>query len=124
MTKKLHDEFDLDALFANEKADDISPSDTLMAAIMNDADVVHTARQKTVPAVQSTRWWQEIVRQLGGWQAVSAFATCACIGMYLGYSSSGDQILGLVTSQDNAVLSDVFDSFSVASEFEISFLEG
>lgn len=124
MTKKLQGEFDFDAMFAAEQAVEITPSDTLMAAIISDADDVHAARQKTALAVQSTHWWQGVVRQMGGWQAVSAFATCACFGLYLGYASPVDQVLGLATSQDTAVLFDVFDSFSVASEFEISFLEG
>ncbi|GEM_PF-1058009 len=124
MTNKLQNEFDLDALFATEKSDAITPSDTFMARVLADADEIHAARQKLAPVVSPTPWWQGFVQHLGDWQAVSAFATCACFGLYLGYASTFDQVLGLVQSQETADLLDVRDSFSVASEFEISFLEG
>jgi hypothetical protein len=124
MTNKLQKDFDLDALFADEKLTDLMPSDTLMNAVLRDADNVQADRARPAPVAQPTPWWQGIVQQMGGWQAVSTFATCACFGLYIGYASSVDQVFGLATSTDSAAISDVFDSFSVASEFEVSFLEG
>ena len=124
MTKKLHDDFDLDALFADERTTEIAPSYALMKAILDDAQDVQPSQQQPKYIAKPTPWWQGIVQQLGGWQAVGTYATFACFGLYIGYVSSFDQVLGLATSTDTAVLSDVFDSFSVASEFEISFLEG
>lgn len=124
MTNKLHEDFDLDAMFADEKVSNLMPSDALMNAVLRDADDVMLDRQKPAFVVKSTPWWQGLVEKMGGWQAVSTFATCACFGLYIGYASSFDQVFGLTTTSDTASISDVFDSFSVASEFEVNFLEG
>lgn len=124
MTNKLQNEFDLDAFFADEKVSDLMPSDTFMNAVLRDADDVQASFMEPVRVVKTSTWWQGIVQQMGGWQAVSTFATCAFFGLYIGYASSVDQVLGYTSGTDSAAISDAFDSFSVASEFEVSFLEG
>jgi hypothetical protein len=124
MTNKLQKDFDLDALFADEKVSDMMPSETFMNAVLRDANDVQASFKEPARVEKSTLWWQGIVQQMGGWQAVSTFATCACFGLYIGYASSVDKVLGYTSGTDSAAISDVFDSFSVASEFEVSFLEG
>jgi len=47
MTKKMHDDLNLDALFAAEKHNGLDPSDALMASILGDAADQQAARVVT-----------------------------------------------------------------------------
>ncbi len=121
MTKKLHDDFFVDALLDVAKRQDIEVPSALMAAILADADGLQTQPVKMAPPMARAPWWRGVVDQLGGWQAVSAFATCAAFGMYIGYASPTQVLSGFGTAISEAALE---DGFSVASEFELSMLEG
>jgi hypothetical protein len=122
MTNKMQSDFDLDALFAAEKRRSIEPSSDLMSAILADADHVHQARNQS-PAKPKNVWWRQWVGNLGGWQAVATFASCACFGAYIGYASPATDLIGV----NQGVVSENYefdDSFSIVSEFEQTMLEG
>lgn len=119
MTKKLHEELDLDALFADAKAQTVAVPDAVMAKILQDAKGVQD-QVLTKPTVKRAPWWRGVVDQLGGWQAVGTFATCAVFGLYIGYASPTEVLSGFSTTSEAALE----DGFSEASEFELSLLEG
>jgi hypothetical protein len=121
MTKKLQDDFFVDALLEEAKRQEFEVPDALMLAILADADGLQAQPAKATSRDVRAPWWRGVVDQLGGWQAVSAFATCAAFGMYIGYASPTQVLSGFGTTISEAALE---DGFSVASEFELSMLEG
>lgn len=124
MTNKLQNEFDLDALFAAEKSRTIAPSDSLMSAILADADQVHQERNKPRTTAVPASGWRSWIGNLGGWQAVATFASCACFGAYIGYASPVADMIGIGSDSLASESFEFGDSFSIVSEFEQTLLEG
>jgi len=63
-----------------------------------------------------------LLRNIGGWPSVAAMISCACIGIFAGYSAPNSLDYFSNTEQAAETLND--DSFSVASDIETLFQEG
>jgi len=123
MTKKMHDDLNLDALFAAEKRHGLDPSDALMASILGDAADQQAARVVT-PTVVKQSFWKTALAELGGWKSVATFASFACFGIFIGYASPDAVLSGFGSDLASTDGYGFTDSFSLESEFEISLLEG
>lgn len=78
----------LASFFTAAKADNVVPSEDLMAAIMRDAVEI----QPQAPIVKTRRptrqtWWQGALEALGGWQAAGALTACAAVGVWIGFAA-------------------------------------
>lgn len=105
----------LDTLFAAERSCTVTPSQSLMTAVMADATLTQAqvAQTAPIPAPRASLW-SRITDGLGGWQMVSGLAACAVLGLALGYSQPfGDGVgVGIATLDDTDLafgLGDLFD---------------
>ena len=115
---------DLDTLFANERANTPLVSDDLLNRIMQDANAQSNDLTQKQPVPKSANWFANFLNSLGGWQSVGALTACACFGLYLGYSTSATNYLGveaLAQTEDNISFG---NSFSDDTFYDVSTLEG
>lgn len=80
-------DFDLEALFADARAQVPLPDPNLMQAIMADAQVVLEAQN--APAMEpdvSVPWWQQLWADIGGWPVVTGLMTAGIVGVWMGMS--------------------------------------
>lgn len=126
MMKKKPDtklDMELAAFFDAAIEADAAPQAAFLEAIAADAQRLSDERANTTarPAV-SPPWWAVLLRNLGGWQPVTALMTSVFLGMIAGYVAP-DSVDYLDGEQD--VAEDFsMDSFSVASDIETLFQEG
>jgi len=115
-------EQDLAAFFDAAKQSPPMPSAALMDAIARDA-LAEIPTQRVQPLRPQKHWGRAILRGLGGWKPVFALATCASLGVIIGYSAPDRlPVLRGIQTQTADIL--IEDSFSVASDIEILFQEG
>ncbi|MEM9716605.1 MAG: hypothetical protein AAF826_08815 [Pseudomonadota bacterium] len=102
------DETKLDSLFEEARLHKALPSDDLMARVLADAQAVQDAASVKVvkPSYQPDRgrFWD----LLGGWVGAASFATCAVLGIYLGYA--GGDVIGFGATDfalEGSVLNDL-----------------
>lgn len=93
---------DLDALFAQAKAD--RPGSDLMARVLLDADGVQgqlAEKPKRIPVPRQS-WWAVAIAAIGGWSAISGITAAGAMGLAIGLYSpdtvaewlEGDTTLG------------------------------
>ncbi|MFY0690663.1 MAG: hypothetical protein JXR14_01920 [Paracoccaceae bacterium] len=77
-------EADLEALFAQARAQKTSAPDALMARIVEDAQRLQP-RPMAVP-LRAPSVWSQLRAALGGWPALGGLAATALVGVYIGFS--------------------------------------
>jgi hypothetical protein len=93
------DDKDLDALFAEARVE--QPSPTLVARVAADAKAVQ-AQPAPKSAVPRQSWWAAAIAGIGGWSAVSGITAAGVMGLAVGLYSpdtvavwlEGDTTLG------------------------------
>ncbi len=82
------DEFELDALFEEARGESPTPSDDLVARIVQDA-----AQMQPKPASseghEPTGVFRQFLAAIGGWPALGGLATAAITGVYIGVAQPG-----------------------------------
>jgi hypothetical protein len=121
-------DLELAAFFEAAKEVDPMPNAGFLEAIAADAQTETDARAtgKPVTEASSTPWLITAFRSIGGWQSITALTTCACFGIYAGYSTPENlDYLNSTQSIVDATAMDANDdgSFSIASDIEALFLE-
>ncbi|NNK79270.1 MAG: hypothetical protein HKP40_11215 [Litoreibacter sp.] len=100
-------EAELDALFAEARAQTTAPSEKLMARILEDAHRLQPSAQTlpgTVPPI-----WSRIHGALGGWPIIGGLTATVMVGIYIGFSDPTlVQLQGLV--DEDVEISDFFAS--------------
>lgn len=78
---------ELDLFFQAARQEHVEPSDSLMAAIMGDAET-HMPEVDPLPAPKAQRggWLSSIFRGLGGLPAAASLATATVAGVWIGFT--------------------------------------
>lgn len=80
-------ETDLDLFFDAARRDVAEPSDTLMAAIMADAQAhMPVVDPVQVPKARKLGWLSSIMATIGGWPAAASLATATIAGVWIGFT--------------------------------------
>lgn len=120
---------ELDQFFAAMQADDPAPSDSLLSAILQDAERLQP--QIPVLPVQPDctprrSFLHEVMAVIGGWPAMAGMTTAAIAGVWLGVATpSGIETLsgGLILSQNAGLADGSFTLEDMApDDLAISFL--
>ncbi|MCK0138411.1 hypothetical protein [Aliiroseovarius sp. F47248L] len=97
--KNMLDDRELEALFDAARFDSASPSDRLMAAILDDAAAEqvgrdgsqHTSTNIPLEQIHGRRrargFWADLRASMGGWPALAGMATATVAGVWIGFSS-------------------------------------
>ena len=125
MKHKSDTDIDLELAAFFDAAKDVEPIPDVafLEAVAADAKGETDARAfATGPAdSRSTPWLVSAFRNIGGWQSLTALATCACLGIYLGYSTPEN--LDYLSGTQSIVDANDDGSFSIASDIEALFIE-
>lgn len=73
----------LDELFAQARADHVTPPDDLVARVLADAASVQAGRAAAEPPVRQGLWARTL-DTIGGWPAVGGLATAGLVGLWIG----------------------------------------
>lgn len=114
---------ELAVFFDAAKNTDVQPDGAFIEAVMAQAmNRMDAHVNVTQPPKPSSQWWSTFLRNIGGWQTVTALAVSAFMGVTAGYTTPGifDNIGGTQTPAET----NANDNFSVASDIEALFQEG
>lgn len=119
---------ELDNLFGLARADRTEVPETVMAAIIADAEnnippQAQFGRASTGrPAPQFEGWLAGLLSGIGGWRGATALAASACFGLWIGYSSPENAAL---VGGDYSVVSDLAETdFAFYADIDDLLTEG
>ncbi|MDE9449327.1 hypothetical protein J3R80_02455 [Aliiroseovarius sp. Z3] len=130
--KNMLDDHELEAFFNAARNDTATPSDALMAAILDDAATEQAGRDASPSSLkdkslvqgkdrrQRRGFWADLRASMGGWPALAGMATATIAGVWIGFVSpaqleamSGGLVLSgdYSTSAQTYVLEDFAPSY-------------
>ncbi|MGH1354400.1 MAG: hypothetical protein ACRBBS_04900 [Thalassovita sp.] len=80
---KNSDLYDLDNLFAQTRAQDVTPTPDFMERVLQDALQAQVAAAP-VAARPRASWIRQLLSAIGGWPAVAGLATAGVAGLWIG----------------------------------------
>lgn len=81
------DDAKLDAMFAQARSQDVTPSEGLLDRVMMDADSVLAASEvPPAEAVAGPSWGAMFLEAIGGWPSLSGLAAATVAGLWIGIS--------------------------------------
>ncbi|PIB24425.1 hypothetical protein BFP76_04255 [Amylibacter kogurei] len=84
----------LNDFFDAEKSASPIVGDELINAILDDAKTAQLPKSAIAPTIDGPNIWEQIANAFGGWRVAAALATCVCMGVGLGYTSSISEVIG------------------------------
>ncbi|GHA54460.1 hypothetical protein GCM10008927_20320 [Amylibacter ulvae] len=106
----------LNDFFDAEKASPPMVTDQLMVAVLDDAATMQTPQVVSAAPLKKSSFWEQISNVFGGWQVAATFATCVCLGIGLGYSSSISELV----STDYAVAGEEEFQLGLSGLFDVA----
>ncbi|SEW10852.1 hypothetical protein SAMN05444851_1451 [Aliiroseovarius sediminilitoris] len=115
--KNMLDDHELEAFFDAARFDPTTPSEALMAAILDDAATEQAGRDTPAPSLtdiptvkesggrRAGGFWTDLKASLGGWPALAGMATATVAGVWIGFAAPTQlEVMsgGLVLSGDYA----------------------
>ncbi|SPF75976.1 hypothetical protein ALP8811_00971 [Aliiroseovarius pelagivivens] len=80
-------ENELDLFFDAARQDAVEPSDTLMAAILADAQAhLPVVDPLPTPKAHKNSWISSVFATIGGWPAAASLATATVAGVWIGFT--------------------------------------
>ena len=121
MDKKTED-FDLDALFADMRTQDVVPAPDFMARVLADALDVQAAAVPVTVAPRPPSRLRQLLAASGGWPAVAGLATAGVAGLWIGVNPPAS----IMTTAESYLGTTVTDQYLVdlMPSYEFAMAEG
>ena len=121
MDKKTED-FDLDAMFADMRTQDVVPAPDFMARVLADALDAQAAAVSVTVAPRPPSRLRQLLAAIGGWPAVAGLATAGVAGLWIGVNPPAS----IMTTAESFLGTTVTDQYLVdlMPSYEFAMAEG
>ncbi|MEZ5674619.1 hypothetical protein SAMN06265173_10369 [Thalassovita litoralis] len=121
MDKKTED-FDLDAMFADMRTQDVVPAPDFMARVLADALDAQAAAAPVTVAPRPPSRLRQLLAAIGGWPAVAGLATAGVAGLWIGVNPPAS----IMTTAESFLGTTVTDQYLVdlMPSYEFAMAEG